>query len=217
MVSLSHAAGMLTPKGADYQPMQSREHHANVVLNNGFAMTEVSQTFFNPNDRSLEAVYTFPLPQHASLSEVTVYAGEQEIHGEVVTRQQAQQIYQEARAHGRDAGLASKRGFQAFDFVVSPVPARGETRVHCVYYQPLAIDTGVGRYLYTLEDGGTNDAGASFWQTNTTVEHAFSLRLELKSASPVRCPRARLGGCSGHHQARRGVLHPAPAGGTLGA
>jgi Ca-activated chloride channel family protein len=185
MLSLSHSAGMLTPKGAGYQPVQIRDHHVNVVINNGFAMTEVTQTFYNPNDHALEAVYSFPLPQHASLAEVTIFAGEKEIHGEVLPKQQAEQVYREERHKGNDTGLAQKRGFQAFDFAVSPVPAKGETRIRFVYYQPLRLDTGIGRYLYPLQDGGTDDAGASFWTTNTKVDNTFSLNLTLKSAHPV--------------------------------
>ena len=185
LASWCQAAGTLTPKGAGQQPIQIRQHHVQVVINNGFAMTEVSQTFFNPNTQPLEAVYSFPLPQHASLSEVTVATGEQEIHGEVLAKAQAQQVYQEERGRGNQAGLASKRDFQAFDFAVSPVPPQGETRIRFVYYQPLVLDTGVGRYLYPLEDGGTDDAGASFWHTNTKVEQTFSMRLDLKSAVPV--------------------------------
>lgn len=184
-VSLAPAAGTLTPQGAGYQPIRIHDHHVHVVINNGFAMTEVTQTFFNPNDRDLEAVYSFPLPQQASLSEVTIYVGEKEIHGEVLAKQQARQIYQEERDKGNDTGLAEKRGYQAFDFTVSPVRAKDETRVRFVYYQPLEIDTGVGRYLYPLEDGGTDDVGASFWQTNTKVEKTFSATLELKSAYPI--------------------------------
>ncbi len=190
MTTLGHAAGILTPKGAGHQPIAIRDHHVNVVINNGFARTEVLQTFYNPNDRDLEAIYSFPLPEHASLSEVTIYAGEQEIHGEVFAKQEATRIYQEERDRGNDAGLAQKRGHQAFDFAVSPVRAQDETRVRFVYYQLLAIDTGVGRYLYPLEEGGTDDAGAQFWGLNDVVENQLSIRLTLKSAYPVADVRA---------------------------
>lgn len=185
MVSPGWTAGTLTPKGADYRPIQIRDHHVNIVINNGFAMTEVQQTFYNPNDRDLEAIYTVPLPKSASLSEVTIYAGEKEIHGEVLEKQQASQIYQEERDKGNDAGLAEKNKFYSFDFAVSPVRAHEETRIRYVYYQPLEIDTGIGRYVYPLEDGTTDDVGASFWFTNSKVETVFSVNLELKSAYPV--------------------------------
>jgi Ca-activated chloride channel family protein len=176
---------MLTPTGSGHQPIRIRDHHVNVVINNGFAMTEVLQTFYNPNQQDLEAVYSFPLPKSASLSEVTIYVGEREINGEVLEKQKAQQLYEDEKSRGNEAGLAEKNEFYTFDFRVHPVPANDETKIRFLYYQPLNIDTGVGRYLYPLEDGGTDDAGMSFWTTNAKVDNTFSVNLELKSAYPV--------------------------------
>jgi Ca-activated chloride channel family protein len=181
----SLAAGVLTPIGSGHQPIQIRDHHVNVVINNGFAMTEVQQTFFNPNGQDLEAMYSFPLPQSASLSEVTIYVGEREINGEVLEKQKARQAYEDEKSRGNETGLAEKNEFYTFDFMVYPVPANDETKVRFLYYQPLSIDSGIGRYLYPLEDGGTDDAGMSFWTTNTRVENTFSVNLELKSAYPI--------------------------------
>jgi len=181
----SLAAGILTPTGSGHQPIQIRDHHVDVVINNGFAMTEVQQTFYNPNRQDLEAMYSFPLPKSASLSEVTLYIGEREINGEVLEKQKAQQVYEDEKSRGNEAGLAEKNEFYTFDFKVSPVPANDEIRIRFLYYQPLKIDTGIGRYLYPLEDGGTDDAAMSFWTTNARVENTFSVDLELKSAYPV--------------------------------
>jgi Ca-activated chloride channel family protein len=188
--SASHAAGILTPTGSTHQPIQIRDHHVNVVINNGFAMTEVYQTFYNPNPDNLEAVYSFPLPKSASLSEVTIYAGEREIRGEVLEKQKARQIYEDEKSRGNDSGLAEKNEFYTFDFKVYPVAAHDETKIRFLYYQPLKIDTGIGRYLYPLEDGGTDEAGTSFWTTNARVENTFTMNLELKSAYPVQDVRA---------------------------
>jgi Ca-activated chloride channel family protein len=180
------AAGTLTPVDAAYQPIGIEAHDVRVVINNGFARTEVQQTFFNPNDRDLEALYSFPLPKSAALSEVTIYAGELELNGEVLAREEAKTIYQEEKDQGCECGLASKNGFQSFEFRVSAVPAGDRTRIRFVYYQPIEIDTAVGRYLYPLEDGGTDDLAArSFWVTREKVDGAMSFEVELKSAAPV--------------------------------
>jgi Ca-activated chloride channel family protein len=180
-----HAAGTLTPVGSSDAPIQIRDHHVRIVINNGFAQTEVVQTFFNPNDRDLEAIYSFPIPKSASLAEVTIWAGERELQGEVVERQKAVEIYEEEKEQGHEAGLAAKNSYQSFDFLVWPVTAQGETRVRFVYYQPLEIDTGIGRYVYPLEDGGTDELANQFWLANETVEGSLSVDLELKSAWPV--------------------------------
>ena len=186
LASTLKGAGTLTAKSSTDQPIQIRDHHLRVTLNNGFARTEVTQTFFNPNNRDLEAVYRFPLPKSASLAEVTMTLGEREIHGEVVEKEQAQTIYENEKYAGNEAGLATKNGLQSFDFQVHPVRAQGETRLRLVYYQPLEVDTGIGRFVYPLEHGGTDDAAVGFWTAeNARVEGAFSADFELKSAWPV--------------------------------
>ncbi len=177
-----HGAGTVTPTNAAYQPMEIRDHQVNVTLNNGFAQTEVIQEFFNPNPDTLEAIYTFPVPQHASLSEVTIWAGEKELQGEVLPRQEADRIYEEEVAQGNSAGKASRESYQRFEFQVYPVPAQSSVRMRVVYYQPLELDTGVGRYLYPLEEGNTDEAALSFWTQNQKVDGNFSIRVTLKSA-----------------------------------
>ena len=180
------AAGTLTPAAAGAQPISIRKHSLDVVIDNGFAQTTVTQLFVNPNDTPQEALYSFPLPKSASLSETTVRLGEKTIEGEVVPAPEAQKTYEAERDAGHEAGLASKDGIQAFEFRVSPIPPHGEAEIRFVYYQPLEIDTGVGRYLYPLREGGTDDAAVTnFWNRNDAVDEAFSVHVRLKSAWPV--------------------------------
>ncbi|MEM7165268.1 MAG: VIT and VWA domain-containing protein [Planctomycetota bacterium] len=181
----ANAAGILTATGSADAPIRIRDHHVQVTLNNGFAQTEVVQTFHNPNSRDLEAVYSFPIPRSASLAEVTVIAGEYEIAGEVVSREDARQAYEEEKQKGNDAAVAEKNGYIDFRFSVARVSAGGDVQIRFVYYQPLEIDTGVARYVYPVEEGGTDDAGSSFWTPNNAVDEHFSIAVEVKSAWPI--------------------------------
>ena len=182
------AGGTLTPLGSPHQPIQIRSHQVDVVLNNGFAQTEVQQTFFNPNPTDLEAIYAFPVPRSASLSAVTIVTGEKTLQGEVLPRAAAEQAYAEEKSSGNDAGLATKEAFQTYQFKVGPVRANSEMRLRFTYYQPLEIDTGVGRYVYPLEEGGTDETANSFWQpVHNQVQAGGQLlfNVELKSSWPV--------------------------------
>lgn len=179
------AAGTLTPLGSPHAPIQIRSHQVNVTINNGFAQTEVLQTFFNPNPTDLEAVYAFPVPQGASLAEITINNGEKTLRGEVLPKAAAEQVYAEETAAGNDAGLGSKHSYQRFEFRVSPVRAGAETQLRFVYYQPLDIDTGMGRYLYPLEEGGTDEIAKGFWAANDQVEGDLTINVEVKSAVPI--------------------------------
>lgn len=185
LAARAFAGGTLTPIGSPHSPIQIRSHQVNVVINNGFAQTEVLQTFFNPNAQDLEAIYAFPVPKSASLSEVTIVTGERTLQGEVLPKQDAQAAYEDEKSKGNDAGLATKNSYQTYEFRVAPVRANAEVKLRFVYYQPLEIDTGVGRFVYPLEDGGTDDVAKSFWTANPKVEGELLVNVELKSAVPI--------------------------------
>ena len=131
MTTVAPAAGTLTPKGSNHAPIEMVDHAVNVTINNGFAQTVVSQSFSNPNDIALEAIYRFPVPQGASLSEVSLFLGELQIDGEVVERERARSIYEQEKAAGNAAALAEKDSYRWFEFHVHPVrPRRGDAHPH---------------------------------------------------------------------------------------
>lgn len=187
------AAGTLTPVGSPNQPIQIKEHLVDVAIDNGFARTEVTQVFFNPNAQDLEAVYGFPVPSSASLSEITIWSGERVLEGEVIEAKEAKRVYTEERDAGNDAGLGEcactkpkdEVEYVSYKFSIAKVVANGETKIRFVYYQPLKIDSGVGRYVYPLADGGTDEVAKSFWTRETKVQNRFAVSVELKSGYPV--------------------------------
>lgn len=162
-------------------------HQVEVVIENGFARVAVQQTFRNPNPQAVEAMYRAPLPQHAALSQVSIISdGREAIHGEVVEKSRAQAIYDSEKQAGNDVGLATKQDYRWFEFRVAIVPPNTTTTVTHVYYQPLTLDTGIGRFHYPRENGGTEDAAAgSFWEGNTVNEAVFSFSCELRSVWPI--------------------------------
>ncbi len=190
MVNIANGAGTLTPTGSGVSPVAIKSHDVKVTINNGFARTEVVQIFSNKNTQKIEAVYAFPVPESASMSEVSVMVGETVINGEVVDKKKADEIYGKEKAKGNKAGKAEKNGFQDFKFMVSNINPNEDVTIKFVYYQPLKIDTGVGRYQYPLEEGNTDEVQKSFWERNDKVEGKTTITMELKSAWPVADVRA---------------------------
>ena len=184
----ANAAGLLRPVNASDAPPQIVEHAVKVVVDNGFARTEVKQVFHNASSKAIDAIYEFPVPPNAALSEMTISSdssGEHVLHGEVVERDKARQVYDAQAAQGAQAGLATQNGYQNFQFSVANIPAAGDALLSFVYYEPVSIDTNVGRFLYPLENGGTDESG--FWDTANEAANSskFSFDLELKSVAPV--------------------------------
>jgi len=178
------SAGLLHPADGS-AALTIEEHRVKVVINNVFAVTEVDQTFRNPGDRDLDAIYTFPLPRQASLSELSLWIDGVEIVGEVVEKQRARKIAEEEKEAGRETALAEKRGYVAFDVYVSPVRAGSTVRVRLLYLQPIEIDGGIGRYVYPLQEGEIDEQEASFWDRREKVEGKFSFEATIRSSYPL--------------------------------
>lgn len=180
------AAGLLKPVNGSASDVFIKSHAVDVTINNGFARTEVDQVFGNKSSRDLEAVYSFPLPEQASLSELSLWINGKEVIGEVLEKQRARQIYQQETRKRVDPALAEKNGYTSFEVTVFPVIANGDTRVRLVYYQPIKIESNVGRYVYPLSQGGQDEEAQSFWSVDERVHESFSFHLTLKSAFPVK-------------------------------
>lgn len=161
------------------------DHRVQVRLQDGFATTEVLQTWRNATDAVLEARYQVPLPRNASLSEMTITAGDLKLSGEVRRREEAERIYEEETNKGSDAGVARKDEYRQFEFAVSRVPAQASMKVRLVYYQPLAIDTGVARYVYPVAAGGNEETATSFWNPNVKGEVPVDVTIGVRSSWPV--------------------------------
>ncbi|MGB3492958.1 MAG: VIT domain-containing protein [Elainellaceae cyanobacterium] len=78
------------------------------------ARVEVTQTFTNPYDEPLEAIYVFPLPDEAAVDDMEIRIGDRIIRGDIKRREEAQAIYEQAVREGRTAGLLEQERANIF-------------------------------------------------------------------------------------------------------
>jgi len=188
-LSQASASGLLTAKGQGTE-LQIQDHTVNVSIEDGYAITSVENTFYNPSANDLEAVYEFPVPENGTVAEFTVWIDGKPIIGEVVEKERARKLYETEKAAGRDAGLTEKKSFYRFESSVSLVRAMQTTKTRLVYMQAADVEGGIGRYVYPLEEGGTDQAKLDFWQTKTQVTSKFEFDLNLRSGFPIDAVRA---------------------------
>jgi len=179
------AAGLLTPNGSNLPALDIKDHKVKVVIEDGYAITTVEQIFYNPHATDLEAIYSFPVPEKAAVSEFTMWIDGTPIHGEVLEKKKARQVYEEQKTAGNEAGLTEKDSYKAFSISVSPVRAGQDIRIRLGYIQPVKVDSSMGHYVYPLEEGGVDEAKLSFWTANEKVTTTFSFDLILRSSYPV--------------------------------
>ncbi|WP_325893985.1 VIT and vWA domain-containing protein [Grimontia sp. NTOU-MAR1] len=179
------AAGLLKPVNSQYKDLQIESHHVDVSIQDGYATTSIEQTFYNPNDIELEALYSFPVPQQAVVGEFIYWINGSPVIAEAVSKEKARKIYDEQKAQGNATALTEKDEYRTFDMRVYPVQPLQSVKVKLVYMQDALLDHGIGRYVYPLEEGGVDEAKSSFWTRNDKVEQDFSFNVILRSSYPV--------------------------------
>ena len=179
------AAGLLTPVHSQYQPLSIKSHDVTVTIHDSLAITQIDQVFANTNNQTLEAIYSFPVPEDAALGGFTYWINGVAVEGEVVKKDTAETIYQSQKTQGKSAAVAEQDAYKTFDVKVYPVQPNDSVKIQLVYFQQQKVDSGIGRYVYPLEDGGVDDTKNSFWSRNETVDERFSFKLDLRSSYPI--------------------------------
>jgi Ca-activated chloride channel family protein len=182
---MTSAAGILTPINSSLAELEIKQHHVDVTIEDGFTITHVEQIFNNPQNQELDALYSFPVPEHAAVGEFSYWIDGKEVIGEVLEKQQAREIHAKEKAKGSETALTEKKGFKTFEISVSPVRAQSDVRIRLVYIQKAHIDHGIGRYVYPLEEGGVDEEQLAFWSNNDKVTTSFSFNFKLRSSWPV--------------------------------
>lgn len=180
------AAGLLTPADNSLPALEIRSHQVNVIIADGFATTSVEQVFYNPHQQDLEAIYSFPIPDKAAVGEFIFWVDGTPVVAEVIEKQQARDIYQQEKQAGRQVALTEQNGYKTFEISVTPVKAAKTVKIKLVYIQKTAMDSGIGRYVYPLEEGGVAEEQLAFWNNNDVVKELFTFDLQIKSSWPVK-------------------------------
>src|SRR3954467_7307075 len=125
----ARAAGLLVADGGLGGALEVKEHDVRVVINNGVAVTTVTQVFQNTENRQVEALYTFPVPKGASVANFSMWINGKEMVGEVLEKKHAREIYDSYKKVRRDPGLLEQTDFRTFEMRIFPIPPNGDQKV----------------------------------------------------------------------------------------
>ncbi|MCL4215986.1 MAG: VWA domain-containing protein [Candidatus Hydrogenedentes bacterium] len=175
---LAQAAGLLVADGGFGGQLEIREHAVRVTVNNGIAVTDVEQVFFNTEDRVVEALYTFPVPANASVANFSMWINDVEMIGEVIEKERAREIYESYKQQRKDPGLLEQVDYRTFEMRIFPIAAQSEQRVHLTYYQELDHDDDWATFVYPL---ATTARGG----VDSRVAGRFALTLLARSEIPI--------------------------------
>jgi len=114
---------------------------------------KVRQTFSNPYDTPIEAVYVFPLPDESAVNDMTITIGDRVIKGEIKKRDEARKIYEDAKNAGKTAALLEQERPNIFTQSVANIGPGETIRVVIRYVQALPYEDGAYELVFPMVVG----------------------------------------------------------------
>ncbi len=142
-------------------PLPLKHTDVNARVEGYVGTVDVTQQFENPYSEKIEAVYMFPLPEKAAVSEFVMTIGDRRIRGILRAKEEAQQIYNQARAQGYQASLLTQHRPNVFEQKVANIEPGKAIDINIRYYEALAYQDGWYSFVFPTVIGPRyNPAGS---------------------------------------------------------
>ncbi|MEQ9232877.1 VIT domain-containing protein [Coleofasciculus sp. E2-BRE-01] len=149
-------------------PLKHTEVEAKIAGN--LSRVEVTQRFENPFTQPLEAIYVFPLPDEAAVDDMEIKIGDRIIKGIIKKREEAQQIYEQAKQEGRTAGLLEQERANIFTQSLANIKPGEQIDVTIRYTDSLNFEQGDYEFVFPMVVGPRYIPGATIDESGDTDE-----------------------------------------------
>lgn len=168
-------------------PLKHTEVLAKIAGN--LSRVEVTQSFENPFTKPLEAIYVFPLPDVAAVDDMEIKIGDRVIKGNIKKREEAQQIYQQAKRQGRTAGLLEQERDNIFTQSLANIKPGEQIDVTIRYTDSLKFEGGNYEFVFPMVVGPRYIPGTQIDASGDTDQVPDASRI----TPPVMPPEMRTG------------------------
>ena len=117
------------------------------------ARVTVKQEFTNLSKEPVEALYSFPLPNDAAVDEMTMTIGTRVVRGQIKRKEEAQAIYEAARANGQAAALLDQERPNTFTQQVANVLPGAKVVITIGYVNLLKYQEGQYEFVFPMVVG----------------------------------------------------------------
>src|SRR5262249_25149509 len=113
----------------------------------------LTQQYHNPYAGKIEAIYVFPLPDDAAVRDFVMVIGERRIRGIIREREEAKQIYLEARRQGHVASLLTQERPNIFTQAVANIEPGKQIDVQITYFHTLRYQDRSFEFVFPMVVG----------------------------------------------------------------
>lgn len=180
----------------DLMPLKSTEAEVNIA--GVIADITIRQIYKNEGRNVLEAVYVFPASTRAAVYAMKMKIGEREIEAVIQEKQQARQMYEEAKDQGKTASLLEQKRPNVFQMQVANILPGDNIEVELKYTELLVPENAVYQFVYPTVVGPrySNQTAAEApedgWISNPYLEegklpdYTFNLKVKLNAGLAVK-------------------------------
>lgn len=172
-------------------PLKHTEVLAKIAGN--LSRCEVRQTFENPFTDPLEAVYIFPLPDEAAVDDMEIQIGDRIIKGSIKKREEAKQIYEQAKREGRTAGLLEQERDNVFTQSLANIKPGEQIDVIIRYTDSLKFEGGDYEFVFPMVVGPRYIPGTPIDSTGDTDQVPDASRISPPVVPPATRSRHDIG------------------------
>ena len=183
------------PKDPDaVEPCPLKHTDVQAEITGFIARVRVTQEFSNPTKEKIEAVYKFPLPPDSAVDAMTMLVGERKILGKIKRREEAKQIFEQARNAGRLASLLDQERPNIFTQSVTNIGPGQTVKIEISYVEPLKFEDAAYEFSFPMVVGprytprSMNDPGAVIPKRTpegTRAGHDLSISVSLDAGMPL--------------------------------
>ncbi|XP_014868849.1 PREDICTED: von Willebrand factor A domain-containing protein 5A-like [Poecilia mexicana] len=187
---MTNCCGLLTEKK---EPVPLKSIDAQLEVKDHVATLVSTLNFENKEDKPLETVFVFPLPGDAAVCHFSAQIGETHIVAEVMDRQQARQVYDDALSSGQKVFVLeeSDESPDIFSLKVGSLPPGESASIRLEYVTELAVqaDDGLRFCLPAVLNPRYQPQGSEGPSVQVTSVPASLVPYSLSFSAQVSSPR----------------------------
>ena len=186
-------------------PLPLQHTNVRAQINGYISTVDVRQEFSNPFDAKIEAVYLFPLPEKAAVSEFLMIIGERKIRGILREKEEAREIYEAARSQGYRASLMVQHRPNIFEQKVANIEPGKSIDVDIKYFHTLTYNDGWYSFVFPTvvgprynppahsdpikalprQDTTTQDTGVRYLRPDERSGHDISIDVSISAGVDI--------------------------------
>ena len=172
---------------------------AEVDIAGVIAEVALTQVYKNDGDKTIEAIYVFPLGTKSAIHAMKMTIGERVIEANIKEKLRAQKIYQQALENGQTASLLEQERPNVFQMKVANIMPGDVVEVEVRYTELLVPEEGVYQYLFPTVVGPRftgeqkteeptkkdNWTASPYLHEGKDAPYQFDIRINLNAGLPI--------------------------------